>query len=114
MAHYPYLKQISFVILGLAEQGHTQEEIRAMAKEQMVRDMNDNAYSPSHVDKLYKELVSLKLIEKKDLLFVGIVESQYQQQQMGAVTSAIQGSPVLIVENVIAKNLELKSIKNDS
>ena len=63
--HYPYLKQISFVILGLAEQGHTQEEIRAMAKEQMVRDMNDNAYSPSHVDKLYKELVSLKLIEKK-------------------------------------------------
>ena len=29
--HYPYLKQISFVILGLAEQGHTQEEIRAMA-----------------------------------------------------------------------------------
>jgi len=30
------------------------------------------------------------------------------------VTSAIQGSPVLIVENVIAKNLELKSIKNDS
>jgi hypothetical protein len=63
--HYPYLKQISFVILGLAEQGHTQEEIRAMAKEQMVRDMNDNPYSPSHVDKLYKELVSLKLIEKK-------------------------------------------------
>jgi hypothetical protein len=36
-----------------------------MAKEQMVRDMNDNPYSPSHVDKLYKELVSLKLIEKK-------------------------------------------------
>ena len=62
--HYPFLKQISFVILGLANQGHTQEEIRNMAKEKEVRDMNDNAYSPSHVDKLYKELVSLKLIEK--------------------------------------------------
>ena len=62
--HYPYLKQISFVILGLSNQGYTQEEIRNMAKEKEVRDMKDNAYSPSHVDKLYKELVSLKLIDK--------------------------------------------------
>ena len=63
--HYPFLKQISFVILGLHEQGLSQEQIRSMAKEKEVRDMKDNAYSPSHVDKLYKELVSLKLIKKE-------------------------------------------------
>ena len=63
-SHYPYLKQISFVVLGLHNQGHTQEEIREMAKNKEVRDMNDNDYSPSHVDKLYRELVSLKLIDK--------------------------------------------------
>ena len=62
--HYPYLKQISFVILGLHNQGLTQEEIRNMAKNKEVRDMHDNDYSSSHVDKLYKELVSLKLIDK--------------------------------------------------
>jgi hypothetical protein len=62
--HYPFLKQISFVILGLANQGHTQEQIREMAKNKEVRDMKDNAYSSSHVDKLYKELVHLKLIKK--------------------------------------------------
>jgi len=62
--HYPFLKQISFVILGLANQGYSQEQIRELAKNNEVRDMKDNAYSSSHVDKLYKELVHLKLIKK--------------------------------------------------
>jgi hypothetical protein len=62
--HYPFLKQISFVILGLAKQGHTQEEIREMAKNNEVRDRHNEPYSSSHVDKLYKELVTLKLIDK--------------------------------------------------
>ena len=62
--HYPYLKQISFVILGLHNQGLTQEEIRNMAKNKEVRDMNGTDYSSSSVDRLYKELVTLKLIDK--------------------------------------------------
>jgi hypothetical protein len=34
-----------------------------MAKNKEVRDRNNDPYSPSHVDKLYKELVTLKLIK---------------------------------------------------
>ena len=62
--HYPYLKQISFVILGLANQGYTQEQIRTMAKNKEVRDHNNVDYSSSHVDRLYKQLVTLGLIKK--------------------------------------------------
>ena len=63
-SNYPFLKQISFVILGLHNQGLTQEEIRNMAKDKQVRDANDNDYSPSHVDRLYLELVKEGLIVK--------------------------------------------------
>ena len=63
-SNYPFLKQISFVILGLHNQGLTQEEIRNMAKDKQVRDANDNDYSPSHVDRLYLELVKEELIVK--------------------------------------------------
>ena len=62
--HYPYLKQISFVIHDLHKKGHTQEEIRNMAENKEVRDKNNDPYSASHVDKLYRELVALKLIER--------------------------------------------------
>ena len=64
-SNYPFLKQISFVILGLHNQGLTQEEIRNMAKDKQVRDANDNDYSPSHVDRLYLELVKEGLIVKE-------------------------------------------------
>ena len=63
-SNYPYLKQISFVILDLHNQGLTQEQIRDMAKDKQVRDAKDNDYSPSHVDRLYLELVKEGLIVK--------------------------------------------------
>jgi hypothetical protein len=63
--HYPFLKQISFEILRLSEQGLTQEEIREMAKNKEVRDGSDAAYSASSVDRLYLELVKEGLIVKK-------------------------------------------------
>ena len=59
---YPYLKQIYFEVLKLHQQGYSQKEIREMAKDQMVVDKYDKAYSSSHVDKMYKELQLLKLI----------------------------------------------------
>ena len=64
-SNYPFLKQISFVILGLHNQGLTQEEIRNMAKDKQVRDANDNDYSASSVDRLYLELVKEGLIIKE-------------------------------------------------
>tara|TARA_R100001126_G_scaffold63223_1_gene36092 strand:- start:572 stop:2596 length:2025 start_codon:yes stop_codon:yes gene_type:complete len=59
---YPYLKQIYFEVLKLHQQGYSQKQIREMAKDQMVVDKYDKAYSSSHVDKMYKELQLLKLI----------------------------------------------------
>ena len=64
-SHYPFLKQVSFEILNLHEQGLTQEEIRQMAKDKEVRDGSDTPYSASSVDRLYLELVREGLINKK-------------------------------------------------
>ncbi|MDC0351037.1 AAA family ATPase [Candidatus Pelagibacter sp.] len=64
-SNYPFLKQISFEILKLHNQGLSQEEIRQMANDKQVRDANDNDYSASSVDRLYLELVKEGLIEKK-------------------------------------------------
>jgi len=64
-SNYPFLKQISFEILKLHNQGFSQEEIRQMANDKQVRDANDNDYSASSVDRLYLELVKEGLIEKK-------------------------------------------------
>ena len=63
-SNYPFLKQISFEILKLHNQGLSQEEIRQLAKDKQVRDANDNDYSASSVDRLYLELVKEKLIVK--------------------------------------------------
>ena len=63
-SNYPFLKQISFEILKLHNQGLSQEEIRQLAKDKQVRDANDNDYSASSVDRLYLELVREKLIIK--------------------------------------------------
>ena len=54
---YPYLKQVSFQILKFHNQGMSQKEIREIHKE---LDLS----APS-VDRLYKELVELKLIQKE-------------------------------------------------
>ena len=64
-SHYPFLKQVSFEILNLHEQGLTQEEIRQMAKDKEVRDGSDTPYSASSVDRLYLELVKEGLIVKE-------------------------------------------------
>ncbi len=63
-SNYPFLKQISFVILGLHNQGLSQEDIRKLANDKQVRDANDNDYSASSVDRLYLELVKEGLIPK--------------------------------------------------
>ena len=62
--HYPYLKQISFVILQLHQQGLTQSEIREMAKNKEIKDEQGTTYPQSTVDRLYLELVKLQLIKK--------------------------------------------------
>ena len=64
-SNYPFLKQISFEILKLHNQGLSQEEIRQMANDKQVRDANDNDYSASSVDRLYLELVKEGLIIKE-------------------------------------------------
>ena len=62
--HYPYLKQISFEILRLHEQGLTQSEIREMAKNKEIKDEQGIAVPTSTVDRLYRDLVQLQLIKK--------------------------------------------------
>ena len=63
--NYPYLKQISFEILKLSEQGFNQEQLRQMAKDKEIKDSSGDSYSSSSVDRLYLELVNLGLIERK-------------------------------------------------
>ena len=60
--HYPYLKQVSFEILKLSQQGLTQQEIRAMANN---KEIGEPPLSAPSVDRLYLELVRLKLIKKQ-------------------------------------------------
>ena len=60
--HYPYLKQVSFEILKLHEQGLSQGQIREMARN---KEIGTPPLSAPSVDRLYLELVKLKLIEKK-------------------------------------------------
>jgi hypothetical protein len=62
--HYPYLKQISFEILRLHEQGLTQSEIREMSKNKEIKDEQGIAVPTSTVDRLYRDLVQLQLIKK--------------------------------------------------
>ena len=62
--HYPYLKQISFEILRLHEQGLTQSEIREMSKNKEIKDEQGIAVPSSTVDRLYRDLVQLQLIKK--------------------------------------------------
>tara|TARA_R110000851_G_scaffold109544_1_gene231913 strand:+ start:673 stop:2736 length:2064 start_codon:yes stop_codon:yes gene_type:complete len=64
-SHYPFLKQISFEILKLHNQGLSQEEIRKMAENKEVRDGSDTPYSASSVDRLYLELVREGLIDRE-------------------------------------------------
>ena len=59
--HYPYLKQVSFEILKLWKQGLSQKEIREMGKN---KEIGDPPLSAQSVDRLYLELVQLKLIKK--------------------------------------------------
>ena len=60
--HYPYLKQGSFEILKLWKQGLSQKEIREMGKN---KEIGDPPLSAQSVDRLYLELVRLKLIKKQ-------------------------------------------------
>ena len=60
--HYPYLKQVSFEILKLHKQGLTQQQIRNMHKE-----IGNPPLSSSSVDRYYKQLVELNLIETKNV-----------------------------------------------
>ena len=59
--HYPYLKQVSFEILKLHDQGLSQNQIRDMAKN---KEIGDPPLSAPSVDRLYLELVHLKIIKK--------------------------------------------------
>jgi len=59
--HYPFLKQNSFEILKLHEQGLSQQQIRDMAKN---KEIGDPPLSAASVDRLYLELARLKLIIK--------------------------------------------------
>jgi DNA-directed RNA polymerase subunit N (RpoN/RPB10) len=60
--HYPYLKKVSFVILKLSEQGLSQQDIRVMANN---KEIGEPPLSAPSVDRLYLELVRLKLIKKQ-------------------------------------------------
>ena len=63
--HYPYLKQVSFKILQLANSGLTQSEIREMGKNKEIAEEGKPPLSSSSVDRLYLELVKLGLIKKQ-------------------------------------------------
>ncbi len=60
--HYPYLKQVSFEILKLSQQGLSQQDIRVMANN---KEIGEPPLSAPSVDRLYLELVRLKLIQKQ-------------------------------------------------
>jgi hypothetical protein len=57
--HYPYLKQVSFEILKLSQQGLDQKQIREMAKN---KEIGEPPLSAPSVDRLYLELKQLNLI----------------------------------------------------
>jgi hypothetical protein len=60
--HYPYLRQISFEILKLHEQGLSQHQIRDMAKNKEIGEEGKPPLSWQSVDRLYLELKQLKII----------------------------------------------------
>ena len=103
--HYPYLKQISFEILRLHEQGLTQSEIREMSKNKEIKDEQGIAVPTSTVDRLYRDLVQLQLIKKIEKLIVGIVR-KISTDADGVALNVRQGFPVQIVDLAFVKNLK--------
>ena len=104
-SHYPHLKQVSFDILKLWEQGLSQKDIREMAKN---KEIGDPPLSAQSVDRLYLELVQLKLIKKTENHIVGIVKKKFHTQLMRDVKNVNLGLFV-IVELVIVKTQKGKN-----